>query len=263
MQTSASTMQIACPGCQSALAAPAHLAGATVQCPRCQCQMVVPSMPAQTSATVSASSPRIEELLPPSAVAEPSAAPSAGRAVFRAASKPTATPSATDTVRSESELTATFKRAAATTSTAPSKLPTLQLASVSDPSPRDAVAPSRGPLLIVLLVVSMLASAALLLWDPSVSALKTPGEHYVWEQLETIYFGAGDDLKAYQRLLREAQQAEHRGDTRQRDARLREVLELLRAEQTNPAFGVTGYQTPAPPNDQHLEELVMTLLREK
>lgn len=258
-------MQIACPGCQSALAAPAHLAGATVQCPRCQCQMVVPTMPAQPATAGAASSPRIEELLPPSAVAEPSAAPSAGRAAFRAASPPkaVATPSATDTVRSESELTATFKRAVATTSTAPSKLPTLQLASVSDPSPRVAVAPSQGPLLTVLLVVSMLASAALLLWDPSASELKTPGEQYAWEQLETIYFGAGEDLKAYQRLLREAQQAEHRGDMRQRDARLREVLELLRAEQTNPAFGVTGYQTPAPPNDQHLEDLVMTLLREK
>ncbi len=103
----------------------------------------------------------------------------------------------------------------------------------------------------------------MLFTEPPTGKSITPGDRYAWEQLETTYFGDGAALKPYQLLLRQAQQAQHRGQQKQRDILLRQVLDLLRAERPNPAFGITGYQTPAPPNDQHLEETIMTLLREK
>lgn len=272
MEATTNMLQVACPSCRGALTAPVSFAGATVQCPRCGCQMVLPSAagapPPQTAKnTVPPGNPRrVDDLLPPSATNSPPVTSPPATATFRSSAGQNApSPAATATVAagSDTELTAKFiARPKETTDFAPSKLPSLQLADAVEKAPRASGTAIRGPLLAIALVCSVLASAALLLYEPGTSKTITPGEYTAWQQMETHYFGNGTTLQPYQLLLRRAQQAHHRRDFKQRDALLRQVLDLLHAERTNPAFGVTGYQTPAPPNDRHLEETIMTLLRQ-
>lgn len=278
MDNAANTIQVACPSCRGALTAPANYAGATVQCPRCNSQMVLPHGPSGTGPTapplagkpaVAGGSRRVDDLLPPSASTSVNpAGNNAARATFRpevAQGKPSVAAVATVATGSDAELTAKFIRRVPATAAdlAPSKLPSLQLADTVEKAPRAKGVSVRGPLLAITLVFSVLSSAALLLYEPTATKTVNASDRYAWEQLETVYFGDGTALKPYQRLLRQAQQAQHRGDQKQRDILLRQVLDLLHAERSNPAFGITGYQTPSPPNDQHLEETIMTLLRQK
>ncbi len=118
MDSSVNMIQVVCPACRGPLSAPAHFAGATVQCPRCASQMMLPlaagatqptAPPVAVSAAKTPAPRRVEDLLPPSSAPAPAApASSAGRATFRGdPSKPSSTAAAaTETTGSDTELTA-------------------------------------------------------------------------------------------------------------------------------------------------------------
>jgi hypothetical protein len=202
--------------------------------------------------------------------------PAAGTAQMRsayAAPKPAETPAPAatpasppppDPSKSTSELTARFalKTQAPPEAITADKLPALHLAeALKAKKSGGGSAVARGPVLLVLLVMSMAASMAMLFWNPEPPKSASDDQRDAWQQVEVLYFGDGANPKPYQQLLRQAQQAHNKGDRRQEAALLRRVLDLLHAEQPNPEFGVTGYQTPQPPNDEHLEEQIMVLLR--
>jgi hypothetical protein len=171
-------------------------------------------------------------------------------------------PAPQDPSKSTAELTARFapKTQAAPEAITSDTLPALHLAE-SQAKPKAASAATRGPLMVIALIVSVGASLLMLFWEPAPPRNTSSTQRDAWQQLEVLYFGDGANPKPYQQLLRQAQQAHNKQDRKQEAELLRRVLDLLHAEQPNPEFGVTGYQTPQPPNDEHLEEQVMTLLR--
>jgi hypothetical protein len=170
-----------------------------------------------------------------------------------------------DASKSTAELTARFapKTAAAPEAITSDRLPALHLAeTLKAKKPSDGASAARGPLLIIALLVSVGFSLVLLFWNPEPSQPAANTQRDAWQQVEVLYFGDGANPKPYQRLLRQAQQAHNKGDRVQMATLLRRVLDMLHAEQPNPEFGVTGFQTPQPPNDEHLEEQIMILLRQ-
>ena len=80
------------------------------------------------------------------------------------------------------------------------------------------------------------------------------------QKIEDHYFGSGTleakRLEPYQLLLREAQQAQSRGDDKTERKRYHKVLDMLRAERGAEERGLTGSRS----KDKELEEAISVLL---
>ena len=117
--------------------------------------------------------------------------------------------------------------------------------------------------LIIVLSVSVVTSLFILFMPTSFSAPQNVSRRRALEHIEEYYLGK-EPFAAYQILLREAIQEEHRGNRTAAIERYREVLDMLHAEGLDPKRGVSG---PAfanrPPNDKDLEEQLQILIRRR
>jgi len=135
-----------------------------------------------------------------------------------------------------------------------------------------------NPLVLAgLLSLSVAMSIGLVLLDPNAEDGSAGQERQrAWRQIETDYFSNLDPnapLQPYQVYLREARQAETRGDGKTETDRLRKVLGLLRTERggldekqrrlegTQWSFEKT--LTGSPDRDATLEKHISTLLRHR
>ena len=132
----------------------------------------------------------------------------------------------------------------------------------AEPDLQEAQTRGSNPLLLVgVLCFSITLSVILLVFEPqevrSSDAAKAEARH--WIALK--YIGTGPNLKPHEKRLREALQASYRGDDAAERRLYREVLNMLHDESHRGAVGLTGPRTAAdPPNDQHLEQQLATLL---
>lgn len=120
-------------------------------------------------------------------------------------------------------------------------------------------------LVLILVFGFSLGMSILMLWMPGGSS--GPNETTKSEALVDLQNHYINDqpppLEPYQRLLREAKQARSRGDYKTERARYRRVLDMLHAEGKNKFKGLTGVPSgTVPPNDEHLERTLSTLLAE-
>jgi len=269
-------LAINCPFCKRPMATSAAFAGQMIACPNCRGEFVLnpPGMtPPQTGAAAASPLPPPFHLNSPGgeaaggtavAVAAPPLAHVATPANVPAAAQPALVtmPGAPPTATQPPANTARFKAASVQSPTvvptADGKLPTLQLAD-ADVDPAQAAGGDKAvPLWMASLAVvaSTVISVILLVGDPqgseSVSSRRAQARHDL-----AIYYGSeAVQLRPYQVLLREAQQAHSRGDFATERQRYRQVLALLRAEGRNQYIGLTG----TPKDDEELARLLSILL---
>ncbi len=127
----------------------------------------------------------------------------------------------------------------------------------------DAEGQKSNPLILVgVLCFSLLASLSMLLLDPTTYRAEPDSRKAARAQVEAHYV-KGDPLRdPYQELLASALQSHNKGDLKQERKYYEQVLKMLREENKNNYTGVTGrVSAPAPPNDDHLDSLLRTLLR--
>ena len=143
------------------------------------------------------------------------------------------------------------------------RLPELQFQDpAAEPGPQETQTRGSNPLLLIgVLCFSITLSVILLVLEPqevrSSDAAKAAARH--WIALK--YLGEGPRLQPHEKRLREALQASYRGDRAAERRLYREVLNMLHDESHRGAAGLTGPRTALdPPNDQHLEQQLATLL---
>ena len=120
-------------------------------------------------------------------------------------------------------------------------------------------------LLVAVVGCSLLASLAMLLLETETRRSEAQDKTAARAALEQHYLRSFDSLRLepYQKLLREALQAHHRGDEDLERNRYRDVLLLLHAENNNQLQGLTGsVRATSPPNDEDLARLLSILLRD-
>jgi DNA-directed RNA polymerase subunit RPC12/RpoP len=143
------------------------------------------------------------------------------------------------------------------------RLPELRFeARTAEPDPQQTQVRDSNPLLLVgVLCFSITLSLILLVFEPqefrSSDAAKAEARHWI----ELKYIGVGPNLKPHEKRLREALQAFYRGDRGAERRLYRDVLNMLHDESHQGAAGLTGPRAALdPPNDQHLEQQLATLL---
>ncbi len=116
-------------------------------------------------------------------------------------------------------------------------------------------------LLAVALIVSFGMSAVLLFVDLDNGPSEVEAKRAARSEIETYYSSVSTQPQPYRKLLREALQANNRGDYATERRRYHQVLDLLHAENKDPLSGLTGQvSAEKPPHDRHLEELLSTLV---
>jgi hypothetical protein len=120
-----------------------------------------------------------------------------------------------------------------------------------------------NPLLLVgVLCFSLLASLSMLLLDPTAKYAEADSKQDARMQIEAHYVKGNPLREPYQATLAAALQSHHKRDYAQERKHYKEVLKMLREENKNPYTGITGrVSAPLPPNDEHLDSLLRTLLR--
>src|SRR5262245_45164294 len=274
-------LAITCPFCKRPMATSAAFSGQMIACPNCRGEFVLqppgmtPQQPAGTAglssplpppfqldsvgggggAAAAVAAPPLTQAAPP--VSAPVAAQSLVVATLSAsAPAPVAAPQPPAN-------TARFKAASlqtpAVAPAADGKLPTLQLA--------DAAVNAKGadggekavPLWLASLAVvaSTVISVILLVSDPQGTDSASSRRAQARRDLALYYGSEAVQLRPYQVLLREAQQAHSRGDFETERKRYRQVLALLRAEGRSQYVGLTG----SPKDDEELARLLSDILR--
>jgi hypothetical protein len=223
-------IQVQCPACRRDLSAPREMLGKVILCTVCGSSVPVtgPAPIRQTS---------------PAAPPPPPAAPAAPR-MARPAQFIAGDPQARQIALGKD-----------------GQLPELVLQSVDAVSPVEKRRTAHPLLLASLVVASFLLSAGMLLYQPG-STTERLDDSQTRRELARDYHGDKPPFAPYQQLLRQAEQAYNQGDYDRERACYRQVLNLLHAERENRSFGLTGFQTSAPPNDRRLEELLSSLLRD-
>jgi len=119
-------------------------------------------------------------------------------------------------------------------------------------------AQQRNPALIYLAVgMSFFMSLAMIAFDFDSTASATTGRNSARQELRSFEGKEGEPLKDYQRLIREAQRANSRGDRKEERRAYREVFERLNSEDVLKSInGLTGSKS----QDERLKELVSQLL---
>jgi hypothetical protein len=136
------------------------------------------------------------------------------------------------------------------------QLPSLALQDEERKDVEDKASQSSNPLLLIgALCFSITMSLIMLVVEPGGAASDPGSKDEARLQIKGHYMGESASLKPYERKLREAIQAHHRGDNKTERARYREVLNMLHDE-SNPIEGLTG----DPERDRHLKDQLGTLL---
>ncbi len=143
------------------------------------------------------------------------------------------------------------------------QLPVLVLTEGNTVAATDADGQKSNPLLLVgVLCFSLLASLSMLLLDTTSYRAEPDGKQESRTQIEAYYVKGNPLREPYQAHLAAALQAHHKGDYAQERAQYKQVLKMLREENKNAYTGITGrVSAPSPPNDEHLDSLLRTLLR--
>ena len=284
-----------CPTCGQELVAPDELIGQVAACPGCNAQFpisapgvgkraVPPPPPPNSGQRESAQSSGTSTADPPAVAKQPAKTLPSTDAYFPPGKAPAAKPVAASTepaqqsVRPKQPATpaapaardaqpARFIAGELTdTSIAlgqDGQLPMLVLAEGKSAAANEADGQKSNPLLLVgVLCFSLLASLSMLLLDTTVYRAEPDSKKEARTQIEAHYV-KGDPLREpYQENLAAALQAHHKGDYAQERAQYRQVLKMLREENKNAYTGITGrVSAPLPPNDEHLDSLLRTLLR--
>jgi len=127
----------------------------------------------------------------------------------------------------------------------------------------DADGQKSNPLLLVgVLCFSLLASLSMLLLDTTAYYAEPDSKIDARARIEADYVKGKPLREPYQHELAAALQSHHKGDYAQERTHYKQVLKMLREENKNAYTGVTGrVSAPSPPNDEHLDSLLRTLLR--
>jgi hypothetical protein len=143
------------------------------------------------------------------------------------------------------------------------QLPMLVLTEGKSSAATDADGQKSNPLLLVgVLCFSLLASLAMLLLDTKSYYAEPDSKKEARTQIEAHYVKGNPLREPYQDYLAAALQAHHKGDVAQERTQYKQVLKMLREENKNAYTGITGrVSAPLPPNDEHLDSLLRTLLR--
>jgi hypothetical protein len=143
------------------------------------------------------------------------------------------------------------------------QLPMLVLAAGKSNAATDADGQKSNPLLLVgVLCFSLLASLSMLLIDTTAYYAEPDSKHEARAQIESHYVKGNPLREPYQNELAAALQAHHKEDYAQERKHYKQVLKMLREENKNAYTGITGrVSAPLPPNDEHLDLLLRTLLR--
>jgi hypothetical protein len=248
-----SRLAITCPICKRPLATSPAFAGQMIACPHCRGEFVL-TLPVVTPAQVAA-----PETAPPAFRLESPSSSTAAAPVALVRPPEAAAPPASPQPPPK---TARFKVAAAQspalTPAADGKLPGLQLADAAAPEGQATGQDKAVPMWLACLAVaaSTVVSAALLLYTPPEAQSIAEQRAAARRDIAQFYGSDAAQLRPYQVLLREAQQAHSRGDHAVEQQRYRDVLRLLRAEGRSKFEGLTG----TPDSDERLYKLLAILL---
>lgn len=137
-------------------------------------------------------------------------------------------------------------------------LPELALKEGAARLAKEAESSGSNPLVMYgVLAFSLLASVGLLLLDVNMLDLSSRDRAAARVEIQRFYGEEGKSLRLYQIHLRQASQAESRGDTNRARIEYRKVLDMLRAEGNDRTLtGVTGSRD----EDRELERLIGVML---
>jgi uncharacterized protein YbaR (Trm112 family) len=256
-------IRLDCPRCKTPLHVPGNLAGGYANCPRCKGRLWVPKDAPEDATRVETIEILMNGDTGPAAAASITS-PEGSHAAWTMAPwafTPPAPASIVPHRRVARLITAesadsTLKRGD------DGQLPELHLAEDAAEKSRGTRARPVPPLaLLGILGLSVAISLALVLYDGPVPANSAAGKKAAMRQkIEDHYFGSGTleakRLEPYQLLLREAQQAQSRGDDKTERQRYHKVLDMLRAERGAEERGLTGSRS----KDKELEEAISVLL---
>ena len=213
-----------------------------------------PKLPPMRS---SAPAPAVVPAMPPSKPSPPKTTPAAAN------SAPPAPPLAPPVVLHPHRKVARFISADAAQSTlqlaADGKLPELHLSDGGQKDEQEKKSSSISPwMLYGVVAISVLLSAAIFLLGDSSTTGNAEGRANAWREIEANYFvdPAGNELKPYNRLLREAKRAQQSQDRKTQRELFGRVLDQLRAERGVNEKGLTGSRE----RDKKLEEQITVLL---
>jgi Zn-finger nucleic acid-binding protein len=286
-------INLECPRCKARLRVPNKKAGGYVNCPHCQGRFWVDkaaqsdASPADTvtmaappaatppvAAPPPAVTPPVSPLptLPPmrmpkppqSVPPAPPIAPSNPKTPSLAAnSAPPAAPPVVTPVSRPGRKVARFISAEAAQSTlqiaADGKLPELHLSDGGQKEKQEAKTSSMSPLALAgIMILSVGLTVLIVMMAGSPPSNNADQRTKAWSQIEADYFSdpGGRELKEYNRLLREAKQAQQAQDYKTERAIFHKLLDQLRAERDVNEKGLTGSKT----RDKKLEECVTVLL---
>jgi hypothetical protein len=141
------------------------------------------------------------------------------------------------------------------------KLPELRLKEPGEKSVKQVGSGGMNPVLLFGAILFSVIVSVVLVFLPTKSANQGKGaeKQHARREIEENYFAGMDKearLEPYQILLREAMLARSRGDFNKERRSYRKVLDMLRTERGKFDKGLTG----SPKRDDHLEELITTLL---
>lgn len=150
------------------------------------------------------------------------------------------------------------------------KLPELHLnADSAGPRKRKTLVGGNSWATVVLISLSLLAAVAMVLIDTGSTSTTSSTATELRTRIKNRYFGDDSaELRPYQTLLRQAQQAHDRGDRKAERKYYLQVLGMLRDENLHPlGRNLTGMEKKATdlslPSDEDLEEKVSLLLGER
>ena len=257
-----SRLAIPCPYCKRPMATSPAFAGQMIACPSCRGEFVltIPAIvPSQAAVAASATSTQPTST-PPVFRLETPAATSAGPPTAPARdSLPPKVPVAPQPPPNTARFKVATAQSPAVVPSADGKLPGLQLADAA-PTEKAGGGDKAVPLWLACLAVvaSTVLSVFLLLYTPpeqqSAASLRAAARR----ELAQYYGSDAAQLRPFQILLREAQQAHSRGDRALERQRYRDVLRLLRAEGRSQFEGLTGTKG----SDEQLSKLLAILLTE-
>jgi hypothetical protein len=272
-------LAVTCPVCKRPMATSAAFTGQMIACPNCRNEFVL-NPPGTTPPATATPTRATSDMFPPTfrgprtehspAIAMPPPAAPAEEAEelkLSPIAPPTPTPLPPSPPALPSALpqpgnVARFKTAAsAAPAIAPSadgKLPELMLADGEMAGTAADGGERPVPLWLAVIAVagSTVLSVFLLLGDAPAQKSAQSRRAEVRQEISSFYGTEAINLRPFQVLLREAQQAHSRGDRATERQKYRQVLALLRSEKRSKYENVTG----TPGDDERLAELLSILL---
>lgn len=284
-----------CPTCGQELVAPDELIGQVAACPGCNAQFpisdsgigkraVPPPPPPPGQQKPAPHSLQASDTAPPAGAKQPSRKLPSTDAYFPPGKAPAAKPAAAHVEPAQKPARPKPQAAPATTSARAAQparfiagestdtaielgqdgqLPMLVLSEGKSSPATEADGQKSNPLLLVgVLCFSLLASLSMLLLDTTSFRAEPDSKKEARAQIEAHYVKGNPLREPYQNNLAAALQAHHKADYAQERVQYKQVLKMLREENKNAYTGITGrVSAPLPPNDEHLDSLLRTLLR--